>query len=136
MSYGKIKANSLIYNTGGADQEFLLSNMPTPASITQSVKTEEATWTAVSQASTVAARAKYLANTAASAFTLTLPASPVTGDYVVIADAAGTFATSNLTVGRNGSNIDGLAENLVCDVSRAYITLVFSGNATTGWLIK
>ena len=71
-----------------------------------------------------------LANTSGGAFTVTLPASPSTGAQVVVADAAGTWGTNNLTIGRNGSNIAGVAQDLVCDISGVSVQLVYDG---TGW---
>ena len=63
----------------------------------------------------------------ASAFTLTLPASPSNGDTVVLSNAgAGT-----VTVGRNSSNIDSLAEDGTLN-SGASVQLVYSGS-TIGW---
>ena len=57
------------------------------------------------------------------------------GDEVSIIDAAGTFDTNNLTVGRNGNNINGSAADLTVAVERAGFTLVYL-NATQGWLLK
>ncbi len=72
----------------------------------------------------------YLAGTSASAFTITLPASPIQGDVVTFADAKGTWATNNLTIARNGKNIldlDGIAtaEDLVCDLDGIQFTLFY-----------
>lgn len=66
-------------------------------------------------------------NTTSGAFTVTLPASPAAGDQVVVVDSAGTWATNNLTIGRNGSTIEGLAENLVCNISGVSVQLIYSG---------
>lgn len=66
-------------------------------------------------------------NTTGGAFTVTLPASPAAGDQVVVVDSAGTWATNNLTIGRNGSTIEGLAENLVCNISGVSVQLIYSG---------
>jgi hypothetical protein len=68
-----------------------------------------------------------LADTTGGAFTVTLPASPSVGAQVVIADSGGVWGTNNLTVGRNGSTISNLAENLVCDISGASVQLIFDG---------
>jgi hypothetical protein len=38
---------------------------------------------------------------------LHLPASPSAGDIVAVSDYAGTSATNNITIARNGSNIEG-----------------------------
>jgi hypothetical protein len=58
---------------------------------------------------------------------VTLPATPVTGAQVVVADAGSSWGTNNLTVGRNGSTIGGLAENLVCDITGASVQFVYDG---------
>lgn len=71
-------------------------------------------------------------NTTAGAFTVTLPSSPSVGNIVLVIDALGTWGTNNLTVGRGGQNIAGLAEDLVCDINGATVTLVYTG-ATYGW---
>jgi hypothetical protein len=74
------------------------------------------------------------ANTTGGAFTVTLPATPDDYTTVTLADHAGTWATNNLTVGRNGSNINGEAADLTCDVSAKQILLRYEG-ATIGWRI-
>ena len=75
-----------------------------------------------------------LANTSGGAFTITLPASPVTGNTIVIADYAGTFATNNLTINSNGLNLMGSVQTLVLNVNYRNVTLMYSG-ATQGWVI-
>jgi hypothetical protein len=72
-----------------------------------------------------------LADTSGGAFTITLPATPSAGNYIEINDPKKTWATNNLTVARNGSNIDSLAEDLVCNISAA-IGLTYI-NSTIGW---
>jgi hypothetical protein len=62
---------------------------------------------------TAVAGDKIAADTTGGAFTVTLPATPADGDSVEIIPARGTFATNNLTVARNGENIDGAAANLI-----------------------
>jgi hypothetical protein len=69
-----------------------------------------------------------LANTAPGAFTITLPASPVVGNQVVIADSFGVFGANAVTVARNGSTIENAAEDLVLDIDGASVQLVYSGN--------
>jgi hypothetical protein len=68
-----------------------------------------------------------LTDTSAGAFTITLPASPLSGSQVVVADSGNSWGTNNLTIARNGSTINGLAENLVCDISGVSVTLVYDG---------
>ena len=73
-----------------------------------------------------------LADTSGGSFTVTLPASPAAGDQVVVADAANTFDTNNLTVGRNGSTIGGVADDLLLDIEGASVQLVYTG---TTWAV-
>ena len=70
-----------------------------------------------------------------SAVTVTLPASPSVGSEVTFIDSGANFASNNLTIARNGSNILGAASNLVVSTNGAAFTLVFV-NATRGWAYK
>ena len=85
-----------------------------------------------STALTVAANDRYFVDTTAAAQTVTLPASPQTGDQVSIVDLAGTFDTNNLTIGRNSLKIMGLTEDLVISTENAGIQLVYTG-VGNGW---
>ena len=69
-----------------------------------------------------------LSNTALGSFTITLPSSPAIGNQVVVADSFNSWSANNLTIARNGSTIENLAENLVCDISGTSLQLVYSGN--------
>jgi len=73
-----------------------------------------------------------LVNTTSAPITLTLPASPLLGDAYAFRDSAGTFATNNLTLARNGKTIMGGATDLACNVSGANFLLWFNG---TDWRI-
>jgi hypothetical protein len=77
----------------------------------------------------------YFCNTTSGAFTVTLPTSATIGDFISFIDYAGTFDTNNLTIGRNGHNIQGAAADLTVAVERAGFTLVYV-DATQGWLLK
>ena len=90
---------------------------------TSSIKT--ATFTATSGEG-------YFCNTTAGGFTINLPASPSAGDIVAFQDYAGTWASDNLTVGRNGSNIGGLAGDVVLSSRNQSFTLVYV-DGTRGW---
>ncbi len=72
--------------------------------------------------------------TSASALTLTLPASPTLNDEIQILDASGNASTYNITVARNGNNINGGAGNLIIDMNGAWVTLLYTG-ATYGWKV-
>src|SRR5210317_1418421 len=75
----------------------------------------------------------YFIDTTSAAHTLTLPSSPSIGDTVAIKDYAGTFGTNNLTIARNSSNIQGVANDSLISTNRASLTLVYV-DATKGWL--
>ena len=67
--------------------------------------------------------------------TINLPASPAIGNEVHFIDSGNSFASNNLTIGRNSSNILGAASNLVVNTNSAAFTLVYV-NATRGWIYK
>jgi hypothetical protein len=71
-------------------------------------------------------------STTGGAFTVTLPATPASGDQVIITDAAESWGVNNLTVARNGSLIEGLASDLICNISGVAITLIYTG---TSWQV-
>ena len=77
----------------------------------------------------------YFVNTTSAAFTITLPTSAAIGDFISFIDYAGTFDTNNLTIGRNGHNIQGAAADLTVATERAGFTLVYV-DATQGWLLQ
>jgi hypothetical protein len=86
---------------------------------------------AVSSNITMAANNNYFVNTSA-ARTLTLPSSPTLGDTIAIYDASGTAATNNITIARNGSNINGQAVNAIIDVDQSGSVFIYTGSAI-GW---
>jgi hypothetical protein len=71
-------------------------------------------------------------DTSSAAVTVNLPSSANLGDQVRFIDVAGTFATNNLTIGRNGLKIFGLTDNLVVSTNDSSFSLVYTG-ATYGW---
>jgi hypothetical protein len=75
----------------------------------------------------------YFVNTTSGAITVTLPSTPSAGAIVAITDYAGTAATNNITIGRNGSNIEAVAADVTISTNRDSITLVYI-DATQGWL--
>jgi hypothetical protein len=62
---------------------------------------------------------------------LTLPSSPTIGDWIKISNLSNT---ATCTLGRNGANIMGLAENLLLDDPQASFELIYSGPAY-GWVV-
>lgn len=65
-----------------------------------------------------------------ASLTLTLPASPAAGDWVSIVNRSGT---TTAVIGRNGTNIMGLAEDMTLDNLNASLTLTYA-DATRGWV--
>ena len=70
-----------------------------------------------------------------TAVTITLPASPAVGDEVTIIDSGNFAASNNITIGRNSSNINGSAGDLVINTNSAAFTLVYA-NTARGWVYK
>jgi hypothetical protein len=98
------------------------------------VAAEPIDYTVVTTAQTLINGAKVAADTTSAAWTLTLPATPSNGDTITVLDYAGTFDTNNLTIARNGSNIESLAEDMNCNVEDAAFALVYVGS-TVGWKV-
>ena len=74
----------------------------------------------------------FFVDTGSGAITATLPASPSAGNIVAFSDYDGNFATANLTIGRNGSNINGEASDLVMNKNNSTVQLIYV-DATEGW---
>ena len=74
----------------------------------------------------------YFVNTTSGAITVTMPASPSAGDIVGIKDYAGTFATNNVTIGRNGSLFDGEANDPILSTDQLSVLFVYV-DGTQGW---
>lgn len=68
-----------------------------------------------------------IADTSAGSFTITLPSTPTVGNQVVVADG-NNFATNNLTIARNGSTIEGIAEDLILDIQGVLVTFIYDGS--------
>jgi hypothetical protein len=73
----------------------------------------------------------YVLTATSAATTLTLPASPTVGDLVWVSNYTGR---SDATIARNGSNIVGLADDLVIDSDKKTVQLRYV-SAAIGWLI-
>ena len=93
--------------------------------------------TAVVTASTVTVEAGrgYFINTTSNACTITLPASAETGDQIVIADYARTWATNNVTIDSNGLTFQGSTDAFTVKYTTVgqSLNIVYS-DSTKGWL--
>jgi len=86
-----------------------------------------------STVTTMVAGNGYFVNNTSAAGLVKLPISASAGDTVAIKDYAGNFGTNNLTIQRNGHNIQGVANDSAISTNRASLTLVYV-DATKGWL--
>jgi len=91
-------------------------------------------WEVISGADTAANGEGFLIDSSGGVVTLTLPSSPSEGDTVAVCDYTNSATTNAITIGRNSSNIESVAADLVIDVDGAGFTLVYS-DATRGWVI-
>ncbi len=80
---------------------------------------------------TASAGDRILTNTSGGSFTITLPASPSTGDTVVVFDI-NDWEANNLTIARNGSTIEGVADDFILDLGQIKVDFVYSG---TTWQV-
>ena len=96
-----------------------------------------AAWAIKTAAYTAVAGDGVMVDTSSAAITITLPISsgpPSVGDFVRVLDATGDAATNNITVARNGNNIQGASADLTIATARAAIGLVYV-NAAQGWVL-
>jgi Ran-binding protein 9/10 len=75
------------------------------------------------------------ADTSGGSFTVTLPATANIGDFVGIEDAKLSWNTDNLTIARNGLNINGGTSNYTASVVGNKLSIVYI-SSTYGWSIK
>ena len=73
----------------------------------------------------------------AGGITITLPAASglLVGDTVQIIDVTGVAGSSNITVARNGAEIQNVADDLTININNATVTLTYSG-VTYGWVLS
>ena len=72
---------------------------------------------------------RYMVDTTGGVVTATLPASPSAGDTIEFTNGAENFATNNLILDRNGSNIDGAASDLTVssNPTGGMLALIYDG---------
>lgn len=75
----------------------------------------------------------YMIDTSSAAVSVTLPLNPSTGDQLLLMDQKRSFGTNNLTIGRNGQNINGAASNVVSKSTGALIRCIFQ--SSYGWTV-
>ena len=131
-----LNSNYTIQTLGGELQSFMIlqeisSGVLDPNPIVkrtwQTKTNSESGYTAVSGD-------RLFVDTSSGTVTVTLPSSPAVGAFVRFVDVAGTFATNNLTIGRNSEKIMRSATDMTVSDSFSAFELVYSGSAH-GWMI-
>ena len=89
----------------------------------------------VAEAYTAVAGNLIQADTSGAAFTITLPATASIGDFIEIEDAKLSWNTNNLTLARNGLNINGGTTNYTASVVGNKLSIVYI-STSYGWSIK
>ena len=74
----------------------------------------------------------YFINTTGGAVTVTLPSSPSAGDIVAFKDYANTWDTNAVTLGNNGSKINGITQTSTLITESQSVTLIYV-DSTKGW---
>lgn len=128
LIYGNASGNSALLAAGNASYVLTSDGTDIAWQVPSSAKFVEKTANY-----TLLAGDKIIVDTSSSALTMTLPSSPTLGDEVSIIDGSGNAATNNITISRNGSNIEGTADDLTLDVDAAAFSLVYY-NASRGWI--
>lgn len=87
------------------------------------------------QTSSFTATANYFypVNTTSASITVSLPASPISGNQITVVDYAGTAATNPISISPNGNKINGSTNNYSLITNRNGITLTYV-DASQGWI--
>jgi hypothetical protein len=134
-----LTANNVILGNGTSAVQVVA-----PGTSGNVLKSNGTTWVSAAEAagfpepqlvgtSTAATSGQFLV-ASAGGITITLPATPSAGDYVVVKDGTGAAATTTFTVARNGSNIAASATDLIFDKNYAEITMTYIDGAI-GWSV-
>ena len=123
---GAITTNSTFDGVDIAVRDAILSSTTVTADAAQVPPT-------ITGANVTAVNASYHI-VSAGGITITLPASPSAGNYVIVKDGTGAAATTTFTVARNGSNIASSATDLTFDKNFAEIVMTYI-NSTIGWSV-
>jgi len=75
----------------------------------------------------------YWLDTSSNAITVTLPASPVVGDQIILTDYARNWGTNSVTLNINSKKFQGGTTNPEYDTNGQSVDIVYSGT-TKGWI--
>ena len=65
---------------------------------------------------------------------ISINSSLLVNDTIQVIDATSNFGTNAVTIARNGSLIQGAADDLTADLNGAIMTLIYTG-PTYGWIV-
>lgn len=102
--------------------------------LSDAVDEAELSWSVITSDTVAENGHGYFVDTTSAAITVTAPPSPSIGDRFAINDVAGTFGIFACVIGRNGSDIKALEEDLTIGIAHTSIELIYS-NSTYGWVI-
>ena len=102
--------------------------------ITTRLATNPRTWIERTSGTPITSGSRNIVDTSTVSVTLTLPQNANFGDEIRVIDGTGNASTNNITINRNGHRIQGGTTDLVIDVDRAGIGLVYY-NAANGWIL-
>lgn len=79
---------------------------------------------------------RILADVSSAPLTITMPANStlLLNDTIEVIDVTSSSGSNAITIDRNGSLIQGAAEDLTIDVPGSIVTLIYTG-ATYGWIV-
>jgi len=92
-------------------------------------------WSTISGATVLESSKGYILDADSTAFTVTMPAAPEEGDSIGFAGLS-DIETNNVTVDLNGLNMNGSGDDLVIDLNYCYFEMLYTGDATTGWVLS
>jgi hypothetical protein len=124
---GDLALGELALNTYDGNLFFKRDVSSTESIVRVATNTNLLSYTRVTANTTAVSRQAYIADTSGGTFTITLPSSPATGDWVTIVDGA-SFQTTALTVARNSSTIADITENLSLNIEGVSVTFVYDGS--------
>lgn len=101
--------------------------------ITTRLATNPRTWIERTSNITITSGSRNIVDTS-NPRTLTLPSTANFGEEIRVVDGTGNASTNNITINRNGHKIQGGSTDLIIDVDRAAVGLVYY-NAAQGWIL-
>lgn len=119
LEYGELAINY-------ADGKLYYKNTSNIVSVLNEGTGGSSGWVKKTSTYTAAVGDSIVADTSGGSFAITLPSSPSVGDSVTIADGDDWY-TSNLTVNRNSSTIEGLSEDFVLDIKGIVVDFIYDG---------